>query len=169
VALLEEVGLLRLRETRRKRGTTEKYYEAIASLLSVDSGLFRSRDGGRIPDPKLGIGLDLLEEAKAELAAFPPASKSDLLPAVMRLRVRARTARLAALREELVTWLREWAEAAEEDGGAATGLTLTLALIPSLADASLSGLPPKPGRRAPGTHGTSPGQPSTGRRRRSRA
>src|SRR5262245_18642825 len=38
VELLEEVGLIRLTETRPNRGTTEKYYRAVAGLFHVTSG-----------------------------------------------------------------------------------------------------------------------------------
>ncbi|MBT8098418.1 MAG: helix-turn-helix domain-containing protein [Gammaproteobacteria bacterium] len=36
VATLEKAGLVRLVSTRQVRGTTEKYYEAVASTLSID-------------------------------------------------------------------------------------------------------------------------------------
>ena len=40
VDILQKAGLLRLTHTRQNRGTTEKYYEAIARQFRADEGLF---------------------------------------------------------------------------------------------------------------------------------
>lgn len=46
VDALAEVGLIRLVDTRPVRGTTEKYYQAVARSFRTDPGLFSRSDAG---------------------------------------------------------------------------------------------------------------------------
>ena len=46
VDALAEAGLIRLVDTRPVRGTTEKYYQAVARSFRTDPGLFSRADGG---------------------------------------------------------------------------------------------------------------------------
>ena len=46
VDLLEKAGLIRLTHTRQNRGTTEKYYEAIARQFRADADLFSDEKSG---------------------------------------------------------------------------------------------------------------------------
>lgn len=47
VAALEKAGLIRLRETRQNRGTTEKYYEASSKRQVVGREVLRDKDARR--------------------------------------------------------------------------------------------------------------------------
>jgi DNA-binding transcriptional ArsR family regulator len=46
VSLLENAGLIRLTHTKKNRGTTEKYYEAIARQFRADASLFSEESAG---------------------------------------------------------------------------------------------------------------------------
>jgi DNA-binding transcriptional ArsR family regulator len=67
VAALEEAGLVRLRETRAKRGTTEKYYEATPPVI-LDHGDLR----GALKSPAgrrdlSALGVLVFDQARNEL------------------------------------------------------------------------------------------------------
>lgn len=80
VRVLEEAGLVRVTETRRKRGTIEKYYRAVASGVRVDPGVFERRRS-RVPEVLSGV----LEAAEDEVRAL----RSPKEP-VLALRLRTR-------------------------------------------------------------------------------
>jgi len=66
VAALEGAGLVRLRETRAKRGTTEKYYEATPAVLDHSDlrGALRSPGGRR---DLSALGVLVFDQARNEL------------------------------------------------------------------------------------------------------
>lgn len=68
VATLERAGLIRLVETRPKRGTTEKYYTAVAGRFEIDPRTFAG-DGDKMTagHPTVAILEGFLDETRAEL------------------------------------------------------------------------------------------------------
>ncbi len=64
VAALERAGLVRLRETRQNRGTTEKYFEVTQSqlLAKVDEDLLQNEEA------QAAMGFVLFDQAREELA-----------------------------------------------------------------------------------------------------
>lgn len=69
VAALEKAGLVRLVRTQQKRGTTEKYYSAVARRFHVDPTLFQSEAGGDSPEAMaVAMVNQLLEKTSEEVA-----------------------------------------------------------------------------------------------------
>lgn len=96
VAALERAGLLRLTETRKNRGTVEKWYEAIARSLRTPKGS-ASR-------PALAMGV--LEQSRQEVVAAMR-RRSRERPLLARVVVVAPRAAIAGIRTQLVDMLRE--------------------------------------------------------------
>jgi DNA-binding transcriptional ArsR family regulator len=101
VAALERVGLLRLTETRKNRGTTEKWYEAIARTLGSSTP---ARSTGRAPKDQAAarrsVAMAVLEQSRQELLAAMARPDGDR-PLVARLVIVAPGARVAELRERI--------------------------------------------------------------------
>ena len=133
---LEKVGLIGLKETRPNRGTVEKYFEAVARSFDVDPGLF-SR-GGRAVARSTVAGL--FERAAAETeAAVARASEipEEFFPGVARIGVGASRRQVAAVRRELIAFVRrlekmgrEETPASRKSGVPETNAALTLAFVP---------------------------------------
>ena len=67
VAALEKAGLVRVCETRRKRGTTEKYFEAVAHrFLSGEQAVVDLGDKGTRRDLE-ALGVVVFDQARNEL------------------------------------------------------------------------------------------------------
>jgi len=66
VDALERVGLIRLTRTARKRGTTEKYYRAVAESFRAELGLF-SPDDDAETDPLFDLIDQTLDRTRLEL------------------------------------------------------------------------------------------------------
>ena len=101
VAALERVGLVRLRETRRNRGTVEKHYEATRRGFALDPG--RGAGSRRLAHTAAGaMALRVVDRAREELAAALDAG-SDPLAARVILHVAPEEVRalIAALIERL--------------------------------------------------------------------
>jgi len=71
VSALARAGLIHLVETRPKRGTTEKYYAAVARRFEIDPRTF-SAEGGRlgIGHPSVAVLESLFENTRAELVTL---------------------------------------------------------------------------------------------------
>lgn len=68
VDTLERAGLIRLVETRKKRGTLEKYYRAIAAGFAVDRRLLETSSGSRrATDEYEALFLSAIESTLAEV------------------------------------------------------------------------------------------------------
>src|SRR3982751_652508 len=63
VAALERAGLVRLRETRQNRGTTEKYFEVTQSQLMAETDATVLQD----EEAQAAIGIVLFDQAREEL------------------------------------------------------------------------------------------------------
>src|SRR5438270_9631906 len=68
VAALERAGLLRLRETRKNRGTTEKWYEAISRTMGTPSAK-AARGTPKESAARRAVAMTVLEQARQEVVA----------------------------------------------------------------------------------------------------
>ena len=128
VAALERAGLIRLRETRQNRGTTEKYFEAIAPSMPVGREVMKDKDARR---DLASMGLVVFNQARNELVR---ALASDDMPQDM-VAVRAvfRLTPTAAkeLRRELVAILKKLKARKKPLRGKMRRYALTLAMVPT--------------------------------------
>jgi len=105
VRVLEKARLIRQTETRKKRGTTEKYYRALVSSVRVDPRVFERRRS-RVPSVLIGV----LNAAGDEVRSLRSPREPVL---ALRLRARLSPARIKELRRLLESWARE-ADAEDE-------------------------------------------------------
>lgn len=135
VAALEKAGLLELRETRAKRGTTEKYYATVSHKLVVGpeaAGLGRpeaARDHA-------ALGLVLFEQARLELVQALSRSGHDAPEAMVAMRgVLHLTPRAARdLHKKLMAVVADARQASKNRKPTRTPkqrFVLTLALVPT--------------------------------------
>ena len=132
VAALERAGLLRLTETRKNRGTTEKWYEAIARTMGSSTP---PKSGGRTPKDQAAarrsVAMAVLEQSRQELLASMTRPDGQP-PLVARLVMVAPNARIAELRQRITRLLadvqREFAcddETRAQDGDERWAMTIT--------------------------------------------
>jgi predicted ArsR family transcriptional regulator len=115
VDALHAAGLLEVIRERRKRGTIERTFRAIAHRFEVDSSLFMDRDS----DSSMTAARDLLRGSEPEILDALARDAADP-PLVLRFRIRTSPERIASLRERLLDWVAE-AEAADVgDDGSST-------------------------------------------------
>ncbi len=131
---LERVGLIRLESTRQKRGTLEKYYRAIATSFRADPELFTSASGS--PENWAAIGVTVLEHAAAELRGLDPRESPEMpdLAMIAGLRIKARAADVAALREKIERWVEEATAIECEPEDEEVDYRLAVALFPAKPD-----------------------------------
>ncbi len=83
VAKLESAGLIELVDTKRVRGTTEKYYSPVAESLSIDRDAFDSDSADTVSDILQAGVLDnllgMVRDEVADLLAQSDKHKSDQL------------------------------------------------------------------------------------------
>ena len=122
VQALERAGLLKLVRTRKKRGTTEKYYQAVARRFRVAPGLIGPRERGKA-GAVASAAANLLDATRAELMrALSPRALRD--PALVGSRLLARSSvRLTrqgalALRRKIERWIAETCRHDEPAGDA---------------------------------------------------
>jgi DNA-binding transcriptional ArsR family regulator len=135
VAALERAGLVRLRETRQNRGTTEKYFEATRSrFLAKTEAAALLRDEGT----QAAMGFVLFDQAREELVR---ALSSDPSPgSVLAVRGILQLSRSEAkrLRKELVALVTRVSgtpdESAPRPRTKRRRYTLTIALLPADRD-----------------------------------
>ena len=133
VAVLERLGIVRVRETRKNRGTTEKHYEAAARGFEMDPASFsrgKSR-GARKAAARLAgasataLALRVVERAGDELAeAIEVISDPDLAaddprrPLALRAGLFGSPEEIVAMRDELLAVLEGWSKKAEAEAKA---------------------------------------------------
>jgi len=104
VAALERAGLLHLKETRKNRGTVEKWYEAISRTIGS-----RPRDARRRradAASKRAVAMTVLEQSRRELVSAM-AEPGGEPPLVARLVVSAPPAMMPELRQRLYSILKD--------------------------------------------------------------
>jgi DNA-binding transcriptional ArsR family regulator len=107
VTALERAGLVRLRETRRHRGATEKYFEAVARRLEPRP---RSRGRGSVMGPSelSAVALVVFDQARSELLRVMGSAGQARPAALMAVRavLRMSPARALQLQKKLIGVLR---------------------------------------------------------------
>ena len=63
VEVLKNVGVIRLVKTKQNRGTTEKYYTAVATDFKIDDSLFGSEVGDKVANEFYGLIKGELDDA----------------------------------------------------------------------------------------------------------
>ena len=118
-ALLERASLIRLVETRRKRGTTEKYYRAISATLSLDDDHFADRRGD-----VAALRISALQSAIYEL--LDNQNDASRQTVVRRLSIRTTRAQAQRLREQLDDFIDACLEAQRRNGRTEFGITVAM-------------------------------------------
>ena len=128
VAALEKAGLIRLRETRQNRGTTEKYYEASAKQHLVDRDVLRDKDARR---DLASMGVLVFDQARNELVKTLARDEvpEDLI--AVRGVFALSPAAAKKLRRELTAVLRNLRGGKKPSRGKKKRYALTIALVPT--------------------------------------
>jgi DNA-binding transcriptional ArsR family regulator len=105
VAALERAGLLRLKETRKNRGTVEKWYESISRTLGGPLRGSAKRGGPDEADRK-AIALTVLEQSRQEVVKAMGRRGGDP-PLLARLVMSAPPAMMPEIRARLFEFLKE--------------------------------------------------------------
>lgn len=113
LGVLERSGLIRQVATRRKRGTTEKYYQAVSDRVALDRKLFGGRveAGGALVGQVLRTTLDELLAAQSLTEKAPTGAP----PMLKRLKIRATPRKIESLVRALDRWLASCEQASQED------------------------------------------------------
>ena len=128
VAALERAGLIRLRETRQNRGTTEKYFEASGPLRPVGEEVLKDKDAR---SDLASMGLVVFNQATNELArALASDDVPDNLVAV-RAVFRLTPSAANELRRDLVGILKKLRARKKPARGKTRRYALTLAMVPT--------------------------------------
>jgi len=138
VAALENAGLVRLRETRQKRGATEKYYETVTRRLHASPDAI----AGHTARDRAAMGMVVFDESRNELIQALAAGHADgSLPLIAtRAIMRLSPAGARKVASELRRVLRRVAprprksRSAKTKPGKMLRYSLTIALIPRADD-----------------------------------
>jgi len=128
VAALERAGLIRLRETRQNRGTTEKYYEASLPMRPLGKKDLTDKNARR---DLASLGLVVFNQARNELVTT---LASDQVPAnLMALRAVLTLTPAAAtkLTKQLLDALKGAKAGKKPARGKARTYSVTIALVPT--------------------------------------
>jgi DNA-binding transcriptional ArsR family regulator len=106
VAALDRAGLLRLTETRKKRGTLERWYEAVVRTLRTPHRSEKRRPKSKESAARRAIALTVLEQSRQELVAAMHRSRGNR-PILARLVMVAPRDRVSALRKRLFQVIRD--------------------------------------------------------------
>ena len=133
VAALERAGLVRLRETRQNRGTTEKYFEVTQDrfVAKTDPALLQNEAA------QAAMGFVLFDQAREELVRALSSGRKPGTVVAVRGILRLSRAEAKRLRKELVALLQRVSKQCGSDAGSRTErrrYTLTIALLPADRD-----------------------------------
>ena len=108
VDALVRAGLLRAKGERPKRGTIERYFQAVASRFEIDPRLF-GPPGPKGQSKRREMIHTLLEQTEADVVrALDRCGQDDPMgPLLLRAEVRAGEPELRRLRKTLIEWLQE--------------------------------------------------------------
>ena len=112
--VLQRSGLIKQAGTRKKRGTTEKYFQAVSDRITINDKLFKGR-----ANAGSAIRAQVLQVAAAEIAeAEHRAAEASPKPQVLlkRLRIRTSPERIEGLVEAINEWLACCEDASQPDG-----------------------------------------------------
>jgi DNA-binding transcriptional ArsR family regulator len=127
VAALERAGLIRLRETRQNRGTTEKYYEAVA-LQPVGREVLKDKDARR---DLASMGLVVFNQARNELVRALAAEDVPENLVVVRAVFRLTPTAAAQVRREMIAIFKKLKARKKPLRGKTRRYALTVALVPT--------------------------------------
>lgn len=110
VDAMVEAGFLRLVSEKPKRGTVERYYQAVASRFEVDPDLFAPSSGQS--EEAFDIVRSLLRETEADLLRLFAIDEeiirqTMLLPIVARVSLRGSKEQIADIRNRLQDWMQD--------------------------------------------------------------
>jgi DNA-binding transcriptional ArsR family regulator len=114
VDALLAAGLIEVVAEKRKRGTVERSFKAVARRFEVDHALF-TRD-----DALAATAREILRSGEEELLGALAAASDENEPLFMRLRMKGNPEQIRGLRRALEDWLAS-AEAADASGEDETG------------------------------------------------
>jgi DNA-binding transcriptional ArsR family regulator len=106
VAALERAGLLRLKETRKNRGTVEKWYESASRTMSGAKAAASPKQSAASMAARRGLAMALLEQSRQEVLAAMTSPGADA-PLLARLLMVAPPEREKELRTRLHEFLKE--------------------------------------------------------------
>lgn len=134
VSVLERAGLIRLVETRPKRGTTEKYFAAVAERFEIDPRAF-SGEGGKmsLQHPSVAVLESLFENTRVELADLIENEKVETLAEqaiFMRLELRGNRESIATARKKLEALVQELQQDCPDDAEGTEAHRLLLGWYP---------------------------------------
>lgn len=125
VDALEAAGLIHLVHTRPKRGTLEKYFQAVARQFRADPSIFPQSGGASADDSWQMLGSQLLEGAAADLrrlaTSFSPKDEDSddhgerFEAMIARIKVRATPEKLMDIYQRLEALLTELSSDDEAD------------------------------------------------------
>ncbi len=115
VDALLAAGLIEVTEEKKKRGTVERSYQAVARRFEADHALFAADDAGR------AAIRELLRSGEEEMLDALAAASADEEPLVLRLRMQGSPERIRSLRRALEDWLASAQAADETDNVVADG------------------------------------------------
>jgi DNA-binding transcriptional ArsR family regulator len=132
VEALNRVGLVRLTDTRPNRGTTEKYFQAVADQFQV-AGSALSPAESKASTAQQSMLTSILDTARNELLdcvrpGVPARANPDEAPLVARIHMKGSSRKVLAARRRLfrmIETLRNLAAAAEDAAGGADGDAVT--------------------------------------------
>ena len=138
VAALERAGLLHLKETRRNRGTTEKWFEATSRMTTMSDVRPRAVGSGTKLESaaRRALAMSVLTQSRQEMVAAM-AIRGHERPILGRVVIVAAPAQLEKLRQRLFNTINEIRKAFEGEDQAASAegdverwaLTLTFAPV----------------------------------------
>jgi DNA-binding transcriptional ArsR family regulator len=128
VDTLEAAGLIKLVDTRKNRGTLEKYFQAVAKHFTLSPVLFEVQLDASEERSELTFSAALqatLTEIKQSMAKklIKPNSSQHFFT---RFHVRTTKAKAKELEEKFQAWVKECEDADSEGGNVVYGLTATL-------------------------------------------
>lgn len=148
VYAMERAGLLRLRETRPKRGTVENYFETTAQGFTVAPRLAERSRGKGVAHPAVAMARQVVEGLREDVREGLPQADvlpDDLKPVLARMIVHGDAAGIRRLRRELLALIhRRSRRPVHRDVAAATQrYVMTLALMPVPLGKTAAGRPPR--------------------------
>jgi DNA-binding transcriptional ArsR family regulator len=114
VDALLAAGLIEVTEERKKRGTVERSFQAVARHFEVDHALFTSGDSA------MATGREILRASEEEILGALAAASAENEPLFMRLRMKGNPEQILSLRRALEDWLKT-AEEADASADAESG------------------------------------------------
>jgi DNA-binding transcriptional ArsR family regulator len=135
VEALERAGLIRLHETRPKRGTVERYYQAVAARFQVAASALCPPGAGDSGGELEAMVSSILDTARGELlASCRPRGPAGVDPAeaplVARVLIRGTGKKVQAVRRRVLRWIEKLrAEGEGQRAGDPAEETCTLTVV----------------------------------------